>query len=148
MGCPMLCPAPAMNESINLALTLCCRADNVFLEDLSLLPDLGAAMWPRLASAYISRCLAPLLPSDDSDMAAFDQASARRCQECPYMGRVRLNGSGALLRQELTRALIACAQVWCMSLDASHPSIPIPSKKVEKPLACDVVGAYVMTLCT
>ena len=51
------------------------RADNIFLGDLALLPELGLLLWPRLAGAYIQRYLAPLLPSDHSDMAAFDQVA-------------------------------------------------------------------------
>ena len=51
------------------------RADNVFLGDLALLPELGVLLWPRLAGAYIQRYLAPLLPSGNSDMAAFDQVA-------------------------------------------------------------------------
>lgn len=47
----------------------------MFLGDLALLPDVGALLWPRLAGAYIQQCLAPLLPSGNSDMAAFDQVS-------------------------------------------------------------------------
>ena len=49
------------------------RADNVFLGELARLPELGALLWPRIAAAYIERCLAPAVPADEHGLAAFDQ---------------------------------------------------------------------------
>ncbi len=50
-----------------------CPADNVFLGEVGHVPELGALLWPRLAAAYIEARLAPALPEDDSDLAAFDR---------------------------------------------------------------------------